>query len=216
MTREPKYPAWLLWLWEKGPLGLLIALAAIIVPISGLAWYLDSRLRDIEDQLRFEPPPRYSPPDLEARAATGLSEDRLTEGQVVYVPAYSHVYYHGGRPCLLETLLSIRNTDPSRPIYIGSVRYYDTGGELKTTYVRQPVRLRPLETLEFLVEEQDTAGGSGANFIVEWMAEEPVSEPLIETVMVGSVGTHGVSFARSGRALPPVTQSPAGKSEPKP
>lgn len=216
MAGEPKYPPWVLWLWARGPLGLLISLTAIMVPVLGLAWYFDHRLRDLEEQLRFEPPPRYSPPDLEARAATGLPEDRLVQRQTVYVPAYSHVYYHGGRPCLLETLLSIRNTDASRPIYVGSVRYYDTRGELKITYVRQPVRLKPLETLEFLVEEQDTAGGSGANFIVEWMAEEPVSEPLIETVMVGSVGTHGVSFARSGRALNPAVQSPVGQTEPSP
>jgi hypothetical protein len=108
---------------------------------------------------------------------------------------------------LLEATLSIRNTDLNRTIYIVSVRYYDTNGKLRRSHVDQTIRLAPLETLEFLVEEQDTVGGSGANFIVDWMAKEPVSEPIIETVMVGAVGTQGICFSSAGRNVNAPSQS---------
>jgi hypothetical protein len=117
------------------------------------------------------------------------------------VPIYSHVYYDKGRPYLLEATLSIRNTDIQRPVYIRSVRYYDTKGELVKRYVDRLIQLGPLETIEFLVEAHDTTGGSGANFIVEWLATDRIDEPLIEAVMVGSSGTQGISFSRSGLNL---------------
>ena len=63
------------------------------------------------------------------------------------------------------------------------------------------IRLGPLATIEFLVEAQDTTGGSGANFIVEWVATEDIDEPLIEAIMVGFSGTQGISFSRTGVPL---------------
>jgi hypothetical protein len=120
----------------------------------------------------------------------------------MYVPVYSHVYFDGGRPFLVETTLSIRNTDVSQPIYVRSVKYYNTAGKLSHTYVDQLVRVDPLETIEFLVEKRDTKGGSGANFIVEWMADdEEIDRPLIESVMVGIGGSQAICFSRSGHVL---------------
>ena len=45
------------------------------------------------------------------------------------------------------------------------------------------------------MESRDTSGGSGANFIVEWSAETASEAPIIEAVMVGMDGVHGLSFA---------------------
>lgn len=205
MNNNPKYPAWFLWLWERGL--AVFALVAVAVMFVGLVliYRFDSRLGSIEGRLGQEPPRNYEAPNLDEYAAHDVPQESLVVDQTMYVPIYSHVYYDDGRPLLLDALLSIRNTDATRPIYVRSVKYYDTKGELVKTYVDRLIRLRPLETIEFLVERADTKGGSGANFIVQWLATERLSEPMIEAVMVGTFGTRAISFSRSGRA---VSESP--------
>jgi len=117
----------------------------------------------------------------------------------VYVPDYSHIYHGSARDrYALTTTLSIRNTDPDRSITVTSVRYYDTEGEMARRFLDKPRRLGPLGTVEFVVAEHDTSGGSGANFIVEWSAGEPVSEPVIESVMISTRLGQGVSFTSRG------------------
>ena len=208
MANDTKYPAWFLWLWERGL--TLFAIVGIVVMIVGvvLAYHFEIRLNEIEGKLTDEPPRRYEPPDLDQYAADDVPDDAVAVEQTVYVPAYSHVYYDGGRPHLLEAMLSIRNTDVARPIYVRSVKYYDTKGQLVKTYVDRLIRLGPLATIEFLVERGETKGGSGANFLVDWLATEDVSEPAIEAVMVGMFGTRAFSFARSGQPI----NAPAGAS----
>ncbi len=200
MARE-KYPSWLIWIWDKGFLAVILgalALAlAILVPLA----YFENRLDTIEQQLTYEPPGRYTPPDLDALAAEGIDAESLSVDQAVYVPVYSHVYAQGGRPFLLEATLSIRNTDPENPIFVRSVNYYDTEGKLSRSFVDRMLRLGPLVTIDFLVPQRDTVGGSGANFIVEWSAQQAVDEPIIEAVMVGIAGTQGICFSRTGQPL---------------
>ncbi len=104
---------------------------------------------------------------------------------MIYVPVYSHIYAKGGKPFLLEATLSIRNSDPKEDIAIASVRYYDTNGKLIRDYLEKPMLLKPLATTEFLVAQKETEGGSGANFIVEWVSDTKVNEPIIEAVMIG-------------------------------
>lgn len=135
--------------------------------------------------------------------ATDRAPPPTTEGgdsvRAVYVPAYSHIY-HGseGEAYQLTTTLSVRNTDPERSITLRAVRYYDTRGEIARRFLDEPRRLGPLGTVGYVVEEADTTGGSGANFIVEWSSEEPVSPPVIEAVMISTRSGRGVSFTSRG------------------
>ena len=48
----------------------------------------------------------------------------VVEGHTVYVPVYSHIYDKGGEPHLLETTVSIRNTNPEQPIEITGESVY--------------------------------------------------------------------------------------------
>lgn len=122
--------------------------------------------------------------------------------QAVYVPDYSYVYHGGGQSRFpLTTTLSVRNTDPERSITLRSVRYYNTGGELTRRFLEEPRRLRPLGTEDFVVEEHDVSGGTGANFIVEWSANRPVSRPVIESVMIGTRSNQGISFTSRGQPI---------------
>ena len=149
----------------------------------------------LEDKLRFQPPVVEN-----VRDGGGYAIE-IVDGQTVYVPVYSHIFSEGGQAYLLETTLSIRNSDPNRPITIQSVSYYDTKGQLVEDHIKGSVSLGPLETTSFLVEKSDVRGGSGANFIIVWDAVEPVYEPIIEAVMVGAAGVHGISFVSIGRTL---------------
>lgn len=127
---------------------------------------------------------------------------RIVTGQTLYVPAYSQVLL-GGRDLTheLAVTLAIHNTDLDSSIIIQAVRYYDTDGQLVREYVTDPIEVSPLATTGFLIESRDTSGGWGSNFIVEWVAEEPVYEPIIEAIMVSTSGTQGLSMISIGRVI---------------
>ncbi|HSR70154.1 MAG TPA: DUF3124 domain-containing protein [Acidobacteriota bacterium] len=179
---------------------LLGGLVAFFVPLIIYTIYLDQRLDAFEDTLKHNPPealeaggqPRY---DLYHLAANPV------EGQVVYVPAYSHVYHQAGVPHLLTITLSVRNTSLDTEIIVKSVRYFDTRGNEVRSYLNKPVRLPALGTTEVVVERDDASGGSGANFLVEWYANSPVTEPIIEAVMIDTKSRQGISFARRGSVI---------------
>ena len=159
--------------------------------------YLGSKLETLEDQLAYQPP-------VTAVLAPGNSAPlRAVEkdANTIYVPVYSHIYAKGGKPVLLETTLSVRNTDPANPVTLTSIRYFDTQGELVQEYLDGEIELGPLESTEVLVQKRDSRGGSGANFIITWHADNPVHHPLAQAVMVGNADQHSISFLSAGRRL---------------
>jgi len=126
----------------------------------------------------------------------------LSKGQRMYVPAYSHIYSGSKeRPFLLTVTLSIRNIDPTHLIKITLVDYYETQGKLLKKYIDKPVTLNPLESLRYVIPEKDKSGGSGANFIVEWHSDKPVNQPIIESIMIGTKSSQGISFTSRGREI---------------
>lgn len=130
------------------------------------------------------------------------SKIKLSKGQLVYVPAYSHIYSgNKERPFLLTVTLSIRNIDTMHKINITAVDYYETQGKLLKKYIENPITLNPLESLRYVIPEKDKSGGSGANFIVEWNSNEPINQPIIESVMIGTQSSQGVSFTSRGQAI---------------
>jgi hypothetical protein len=131
----------------------------------------------------------------------------LAEGQTVYVPAYSHIYVGSNeQPFLLTVTLSVRNIDPAHPITLSAVEYYDTQGALLKKYIPAPVTLKPMESVRYVVPENDASGGSGANFIVKWRAGRPVNAPIIESIMIGAKIQQGISFTSRGRPITPSAQ----------
>jgi hypothetical protein len=118
------------------------------------------------------------------------------------VPIYSHVYYGDREGTILLTgILSVRNTDPRQAITLSQVDYYDTDGKLLRKYIAEPVTLGPLSSTRFIVKASDTAGGSGANFLVQWKAETPVNDPILEGLMIGASGQLGISFTSRGQVI---------------
>lgn len=138
---------------------------------------------------------------LDGKSQAG-TEIQLWKGQTVYVPVYSNIYITDKElPVNLSANLSVRNTDPEDSITILLVDYHDSEGVLVRKYLQKPVQLDPMGSLYFFVKTSDTAGGWGANFIVEWRSEKGVTEPLIESVMTAARGTHAYSFISRGKAI---------------
>lgn len=126
----------------------------------------------------------------------------LSKGQTIYVPAYSHIYSgNRERPFLLTVTVSIRNIDPKNSIKVTVVDYYETQGKLLQRFLDAAVTLKPLESIRYVIPEKDKAGGSGANFIVEWEADALVNSPIVETVMIGAQSQQGISFTSRGRVI---------------
>lgn len=127
---------------------------------------------------------------------------RLSKGQTVYVPVYSHIYFGDKEtPFYLAATMSIRNTDQASSISITEVNYYDTNGRLIKKYLENPVQLGANASTRFVIKESDDKGGSGANFIVKWKADMLVNAPIIESVMIGTRSQQGVSFTSRGQAI---------------
>ena len=163
--------------------------------------------RQEERKAASRPAPVNSQPTISA-----VGDVNQIVGQTIYVPIYSHIYTRDkSRVINLSATLSVRNTDAQNPIRINSVHYYDTNGALLKEYVDAPLRLAPMASTDFVVAEDDTSGGAGANFIVEWGAAAEVTEPVVEAVMISTASQQGISFVSAGRVIKSRTPRTAGK-----
>jgi hypothetical protein len=135
---------------------------------------------------------------------------KIAMGQTIYVPIYSHIYHQDDKRAFdLASTLSIRNTDLERAIAIASIGYYDGNGKLVRQYLESPIELAALASTDFFVSASDRSGGSGAKFIVEWIAQTTVSEPIIEAIAIGSSSQQGISFVSPGKVIKSINNSQA-------
>ena len=131
-------------------------------------------------------------------------EPVLSKGQTVYVPAYSHIVIRQGKtnaPFNLSINLSVRNTDLKNSITIVRSDYYDSNGNHAKSFINEPVVLKPMASSYYFINQADTSGGWGANFIIKWKSETEVNEPIIESVSFGTRGTHSLSFVSRGKVI---------------
>jgi hypothetical protein len=129
-------------------------------------------------------------------------------GQSLYLPIYSHLY-HGdvnprtGKPSetLVSTHVSIRNTDPAAGLKIVSARYYNPDGKLLREFLPKPQAIPPLGTYELYVPRSDSSGGSGANFIIDWIADKPINPPLVEALHADIREARTLLFVTTARPI---------------
>ena len=151
-------------------------------------------------------PPKSKPDTIQVTPSQKLvtldKNFQIAMGQTIYVPVYSHIYHYNRQEIFnLAVTLSIRNTDLSNSLIITSVRYYNSDGKLVKQYLQQPIQLDVLASTDFFVDRNDTSGGLGANFIVEWVAKTKISEPIVEAVMIGTDYQQGISFTSPGKVI---------------
>jgi len=149
-----------------------------------------------------QPPPSYSHEndtnvlDIPQKVDKDLE---LDFNQLVYVPIYSDIYSETKNVKFdLTATLSIRNTSLTDSLYIGKIDYYDSDGQLVRQYLDHTFRLSPMQSIEYVIEEDDNVGGTGANFMVEWGAKSKDLTPVFQGVMISTHGQQGISFLTEG------------------
>jgi hypothetical protein len=141
-------------------------------------------------------------------AAAAEDMPPLSSGQTLYLPIYSHIW-HGDRvvdgryplKSQVSALVSIRNTSLKTPIQVISARYYATDGQLLKEYIPVPRTIKPMGTLELFVEKSEYAGGSGANFVIQWQSEQPTNSPVMEALHADIQGHRTLTFITEARPV---------------
>jgi len=143
----------------------------------------------------------YEKINWKARTATIHPTDSLESGKS-YLSVYSQIYsYTQHKTYNLTAMVSIRNTSHKDSIYLSNIKYYDTHGVLLKSYFDKPVYVSPMETLDIVINEVDTAGGTGGNFIFDWQIPKACSEPIFEGIMTSTSGQQGLSFLTEGKRI---------------
>ncbi|HSR78668.1 MAG TPA: DUF3124 domain-containing protein [Xanthobacteraceae bacterium] len=143
--------------------------------------------------------------DLErsfADALTTIPTGALDVTGSFYVPAYSSVSMSQGKlRADFSVTLSIHNASEAKPLVLNRIAYFDGNGKQVDSYLKRPIALKPFGTVDIYIPELDVRAGTGANFIVDWASAGEIAEPVVETLMFGSVGNRHFSFVSQGRAI---------------
>ncbi|NJD08481.1 MAG: DUF3124 domain-containing protein [Methylococcaceae bacterium] len=131
----------------------------------------------------------------------GADETRL-RGQLLYLPVYSEVPFGDrGLSINLSATVTIRNTNVAAPITIKRADYFGASGVLIRSYLKQPEVIRPMASVNHVVNESDRSGGSSASFLLEWQSDVPVTPPVVEAIMVNLTYNTGFAFSSQARVL---------------
>jgi len=132
-----------------------------------------------------------------------IDEKQMKYNDIIYVPIYSNIYVNQqSQNNLLSATLSIRNTSYNDSLFISQIDYFNTEGELVRSYIKNPISLPPMGTINYVIEKDDDTGGSGANFIVELSATNKNIKPLIQAIMIGeNGGNQGFAFSTDGYSI---------------
>ncbi|WP_372774150.1 DUF3124 domain-containing protein [Mangrovibacterium sp.] len=131
-----------------------------------------------------------------------IQPDSMGYLETDYVPIYSDIYHiDGTNRFLLTSTLSIRNTSLTENVFVFSANYNDSYGKQLRQYIDSTILLKPLESIEFVVEHKENKGGAGASFLVEWGADKNGEQLLIQAVMTGTSNQQGLSFMTEAKIV---------------
>lgn len=125
-------------------------------------------------------------------------------GQLIYLPVYSNI------PYLVDTteyefdmsaFVAIHNTDLKNSIKITKVLYFNTNGKIVCDFLNDETKiLEPLSTVDYFIPYEDKSG-IGSNFLIEWISENPVNEPLIEAITINLKTYHSAAIVSNGKII---------------
>jgi len=69
------------------------------------------------------------------------------------------------------------------------------------SFTAKSILLKPLESIEYVIEDAEDKGGAGASFILEWGGNKNSNQMLIQSVMIGTTGQQGISFTAKGEVI---------------
>lgn len=131
-----------------------------------------------------------------------ITKEEQVYQDIIYIPIYSDIYVDQQyQNSLISATLSIRNTSYLDSLFITRIEYFNTEGDKVRSYIDNAISLKPMATVNYVIEKDDDTGGAGANFIVEISSPSKKVKPLIQAVMIGSVGNKGFAFTTNGQSI---------------
>ena len=128
-----------------------------------------------------------------------LDTSTLKYKETVYVPVYSDIYHlDGTKRFLLTATVSVRSISLKDSAYVINAVYNDSYGKQLRNFAAKTILLKPLESIEYVIEDAEDKGGAGASFILQWGAGKYTGQMLIQSVMIGTTGQQGISFTANG------------------
>lgn len=133
---------------------------------------------------------------------TGMTPKKKVSGQVLYLPVYSNMPYQIDTVKFdMSAFLAIHNTDLFSKIHLTQILYFNQDGNLVYDFLKQgKLSIDPLATKDFYIPYEDQSG-TGANFLVEWVADSLVNEPLFEAVTLCLKPNNTVAVLSQGKIL---------------
>lgn len=127
---------------------------------------------------------------------------KLVKGQILYMPVYSNMpRFKDSAKSDMSAFVAFHNTDFKYKVRLQKVQYFDSKGKMVHDFLEDEKKfVGPLETCNFTVPYYDQ-GGTGANFLIEWMADTAVSEPLVESITLSLKNYNSVSILSNGKVI---------------
>ncbi|HLN20976.1 MAG TPA: DUF3124 domain-containing protein [Bacteroidales bacterium] len=125
-----------------------------------------------------------------------------TNGQLLYLPVYSNIPYQIDTGLFdMSAFVAIHNTDLNNSITLSQVMYFNQDGRLVDDFLKgSNVEISPLATKNFYIPYEDKSG-TGANFLIEWVSDSIVNEPLIESVTLCLKPNNTLAISSKGKVI---------------
>ena len=150
-----------------------------------------------------EPRPLSStnPVDWDKRTVKKEITDSLSYGST-FLSVYSQIYVRNQEEQeSLTATVSLHNPNRKYEIFIDKAVYYNTHGDPIRTYFDKTISIKPMETVQIVIDGIDSEGGTGANFLFDWKKKIKSNDPIFEAVMITNYGQQGISFVTNGRNI---------------
>ena len=142
-----------------------------------------------------------NPVNWQKRALKTALSDSLNSGST-FLSIYSQIFVRNDEEKTdLTATVSLHNPNRNDTIYVDKAAYYNTHGEPIRTYFDNTIFIKPMETVQIVIDGHDQEGGTGANFVFDWSTAPYVNEPVFEAVMISNYGQQGISFVTQGKRV---------------
>lgn len=142
-----------------------------------------------------------NPINWEKKMVKGAIADSLESGST-FLSIYSQIFLRTEKDeADLTATVSLHNPNIADTVYINKAIYYNTHGTAIRSYIDKTIFIKPMETVQIVIDGIDNEGGTGANFIFDWQIKPNTITPLFEAVMISNYGQQGISFVTEGKRI---------------
>lgn len=148
-------------------------------------------------------PAQNLPRDFDSETLrTDIISMKSVSGQVLYLPVYSNIPYQIDTGMFdMSAFVAVHNTDFNTKLSLTKVLYFNQDGKLVDDFLKgSVVSIDPLATREFYIPYEDRSG-TGANFLIEWISDTLVTEPLIESVTLSLKPNNTIAIHSEGKVI---------------